>query len=112
MEISELLSWLTDGLDEAEKAVVSKAVMRDAVKTKASGLKAQSEFDTLLAKQRELETSLDGVDPEGNPRGYRAWYAKHGDTAVRQAQAIDAFEKKYGQGSFAKAAAGELPAVA
>ncbi len=117
MEISELLAWATSGLDEAEAAVVRKALEREAVKAQVSELKAKKDYDVVAAKAAEvdaLQQELDAVDPQGNPKGYRAWYKKHGDAVVAQAQSIKAFEDKHGAGTFEKFTKGEftIPAAA
>jgi hypothetical protein len=111
MEVAELLGWLTNGLDETEAAVVRKAVERDAVKANIATVKAQKEYEALATQAGEvqqLKEELDAVDPQGNPRGFRAWYKKHGDAVVKQSAAIKAFEDKHGAGMFEKLAAGEF----
>lgn len=114
MEITELLAWLTDGLDDAEKAVVTKSVMRDQVKAKAAGFKAQSEFDSIIAERGRLQQELDGDTANGKlgARATREWYEKNSAAVIANDKAIREFETKHGPGSFAKAAAGELPTTA
>lgn len=113
MDVNEFLGWLTDGLDDNEKAVVTKAVQRDVVKAKAAGLKAQSEFDAIITERQKLQAELDGDQAAGKlgTRAYREWYEKNFPSIIANDKAIKDFETKHGTGSFAKAAAGELPTV-
>lgn len=111
MDVNELLGWLTDGLDDAEKAVVTKAVQRDAVKTKAAGLKAEAEFNKIVSERVALQQELEGDQAAGKvgTRAYRKWYEDNGNAAVENDKKIREFDAKHGAGSFAKALAGELP---
>lgn len=116
MEISEVLSWLSEGVDDATAATLKGILEKDTVKTKFAGVKAQKEYEALAAQAAEvtaLREELDAQDPQGNPKGYRAWYKKFGDAVVKQAAAIKTFEDKHGAGTFEKLAAGEfqLPAA-
>lgn len=113
MDVNEFLGWLTDGLDDAEKAVVTKAVQRDAVKAKAAGLKQQSEFDRIMSERQALQAELEGDQAAGKvgARQTRDWYEKNVAAIVANDKAIKAFNDKWGADAFTKAAAGELPAV-
>ncbi len=113
MDINEIIAWATEGLDATEAAVVRKAMEREAVKTKAAGLRAQAEFDTLMAERTALQEELDG-NPDAKKVGsreYQKWYAKNGEVAVENDKKLRDFDEKHGAGAFAKALAGELPVV-
>src|ERR1700723_435114 len=101
MDIKELESWLTEGLDEGQKAVVIAALNRDTVKTKAATLKDQKEFAAIEAQRQALEAELAGSGAQPGSRAYREWYDKNWKTVDANAKAIAAYDKKHGDGAFA-----------
>lgn len=107
MEVTELLNWLTDGISPEEAAVIKKAVERDAVKTKVSGIKAQSEYQAIVDKQTQMLAELDGADGQSGTRAYKDWYSKNYKAIEANDKAIRDYDAKHGAGSFAKLAAGE-----
>lgn len=110
MEVQVLIDMLTEGLDDAEKATVTKAIQRDAVKAKASGLKAQNEFDAIVAERVKLQQELEG-DQGANKlgaRAYREWYEKNSPAITANDKAITEFDAKHGAGAFLKFAKGEF----
>jgi hypothetical protein len=112
MDITELITMLTDGLPADQAAIVKASIERDAVKAKVGTIKAQKEYEAIQTQAAEaqlLKDQLDSVDEKGNPKGYRAWYNKYYAKIQENANAIDAFEKKHGAGSFVKASTGEVP---
>ena len=109
MEVSELLGWLTDGLDAESAAKVKAAVERDSVKAKVGGIKAQAEFDKISAKQAELERALQGDGTTPGAAKYQEWYQQNYAQLAATQKAIADFDAKHGQGAFAKLAAGEAP---
>lgn len=111
MDVNELIGWMTDGLDANEAAIVRRAIERDAVKAKASGLKAQAEFDTIIAERAALQEELDGnpTAKKVGTREYQKWYQKNGDKAIENDKKIREFNEKHGEGAFEKVLAGELP---
>lgn len=113
MDVNELLGWLTDGLDDTEKAVVTKSVLRDSVKTKAAGLKAETEFNRVMSERLALQQELegDGTANKSGARAYQQWYEKNSAAILANDKKIQDFDAKWGTGAFAKTAAGELPAA-
>lgn len=111
MEINDLIAMLTEGLDAADAAVVRKSIERDAVKAKASGLKAQSEFDAIISERAKLQEELDGnaAERKVGTREYQKWYEKNAAAAIENDKKIREFDAKHGEGAFAKAISGELP---
>ena len=110
MDIAVLTGWLTEGLDEAEAAIVRKAIERDAVKSKASGLKAQDEFDKIVQERAVLQAELEGdaANSKVGTRAYKEWYDKNFELVQANDKAIKAFDEKHGTGAFKKALDGEL----
>lgn len=111
MDIQELISWVTEGLDPEQAKSVRAAIERDSVKTKAQGLRKGEEVTELEARANrvaELEQELDALDPQGNPKGYRAWYKKYENAVMANANAVQKFEEKYGAGALQKALEGKL----
>ncbi len=111
MEISELIQWATEGLDAKDAEVVKKAMEREVVKSKAAGLKAQSEFDAIIAERAALQEELAGnpTEKKVGTREYKNWYEKNAAKAIENDKKIQEFDTKHGEGSFAKALSGELP---
>jgi len=110
MDVQVLIDMLTEGLPDDQKAVVTAAIQRDAVKAKAAGIKAQSEYDAIATERARLLAELDGDPAAQRPgsRAYQEWYQKNGAAVVKQAADIKAFEDKYGAGTFEKFAKGEF----
>lgn len=106
MTYEELESMLTDGLDDAAKAAVRAALNREQVKTKVGGLKAQAEFETIQQQATALRQELEGAPDKPGTRAYAKWYNDNWATIEANSKAIDAFEKKYGKGSFNAMATG------
>jgi len=109
MDIKELESWLTEGLDDASAQAIRNVLAKDSVKAKAAGLKAQAEFDRIVAQQQALQSELDGSDAAPGTRAYAKWYKDNYPKIKANADAITAYEQKHGAGSFAAAVAGEAP---
>lgn len=96
MDINELTAWLTDGLDDAAKAVVTAAIQRDSVKAKTAGLKQQSEYDAIQSRTTALEAELNGAEGQPGSREYKEWYSKNAK-AIEKLQADNAaYVAKYG----------------
>ena len=112
MDINLLIQTLTDGLPADQAAVVKAAIERDAVKTKAAGWKQESEFQTIQADAQRLKQELEGGPDKPGAKAYQEWYNKNFTAVQTNYEAIQKFEAKYGQGSFAKAAAGEFTPTA
>lgn len=106
MDITQLESWLTEGLTEDQKVIVKAALNRDTVKTKAATLREQSEFATLESQRQALQAELEGGGP-GKPgtRAYAKWYADNFAAVEANSKAILAYDKKNGDGAFARMAA-------
>jgi hypothetical protein len=104
MDIKQLESWLTEGLTDDQAAIVRSAINRDTVKSKAASLKEQSEFATIEAQRQALQFELDGDPAKNMPgsRAYRDWYAKNHAAIQANSNAIEAYDKKYGQGAFSQ----------
>lgn len=117
MDVNALISMLTDGLDPAEAAVVSKAIQRDATKAKVAAIKAAEEVATIETERLRLQAELNGEGEPGKQgykpgsKAYREWYEKNYPAIKANADAIATYEAKHGEGSFAKAVNGEAPPV-
>lgn len=96
MDVNALIEMLTEGLDSEQAAIVRKAVERDSVKTKASGLKQQSEYDAIAAKQAQLEAELNGANGQPGSKKYQEWYEKNFPEIQKLQERAAAYEAKYG----------------
>ena len=102
MEINDLITMLTDGLDPAEAAVVRKAIERDAVKAKATTLKQQSEYDAINTRLVAMQQEMDDQGQPGQA-GYRAgaktyanWYQQNYPKIQRLQEDFAKYQAKYG----------------
>lgn len=113
MNVDELISMLTAGLNDTEAATVKNAILRDGVKNKVeSSYKTAKEIEaiqTAANKVADMERQLDALDEKGNPVGYRSWYQKYGNAAVKYLNLVSEFEGKHGAGSFEKTLNGQPP---
>jgi hypothetical protein len=98
MDINALINMVTDGLSAEDAAVVRKAIERDAVKAKATTLKQQEEYQSLVDAQNTLRLELegDGTPQKLGARAYQAWYEKNGKAVESLDKRIQAYEAKYG----------------
>jgi len=104
MDINDLIAMATEGMSEAEAAPVKAALMRDVVKTKAAGIKAQKEYEAIEQRANSLQVELEGGPQKPGAKAYQEWYTKNQKAIENQSAAITAYDKKYGDGSFFKAA--------
>lgn len=104
MDIQDLIAMATEGLSEADAAPIKAALLRDVVKSKAAGLKAQKEFDTIQQRADSLQAELEGGPQKPGAKAYQEWYTKNQKAIEAQSAAITAYDKKYGEGTFFKAA--------
>lgn len=112
MDIQELASILTEGLSAEDSQKIRATIERENTKAKVAALKTHKDLEALQAqadKVTELERELDYIDPQGNPRGYRAWYQRYKDEVFDKDKMVREYESKYGVGSLAKALQGQLP---
>lgn len=112
MDIQELVAILTEGLPPEDSQKIRGAIERENTKAKVAALKTQRDLEALQTQAdrvTELERELDYIDPQGNPRGYRAWYQRYKDEVFDKDKLVREFETKYGAGSLAKALQGQLP---
>ncbi len=91
MTKEELLAYLTEGTDEATKTKITEVFNDVKVAARSISLRQQGELDRIESERRQLQDALDGLDPQGNPKGYRAWYNKN----FPEIQAMQAREAKY-----------------
>lgn len=97
MDIQELISMLTDGLDADQAKIVKAAIERDSVKTKTVSLRQQKDLDAIEAKRAELEAELvgDGQNKVG-AREYAKWVEANRAEIARLAKAETDYKAKYG----------------
>jgi hypothetical protein len=96
MTYEQLVAFMTEGLDEAQAAPIREALKNEKIQSRAGSLRQQSELDVIEARARELDESLNKVDAQGNPVGYKAWYDKHWPAIKAQGERVAAYEQKYG----------------
>lgn len=102
MEINDLITMLTDGLDPTDAAIVRKAIERDAVKAKAVTLKQQSEYDAINARLIAFQQELEDQGQPGQA-GYKAgaktyanWYQQNYPKIQKLQEDKAKYEAKYG----------------
>lgn len=102
MEINDLITMLTDGLDPAEAAVVRKAIERDAVKAKATTLRQQSEYEALSTRATAMQQEMEDQGQPGQA-GYRAgaktyqrWYQENYPKIQKLQDDMAKYQQKYG----------------
>jgi len=98
MEINELISMLTEGLEPDQAKIVRDAVSRDSVKAKASSLKQAKEYETLQAQYAAAQAELEGDAAQGKlgTKAYKDWYDKNYPEIQKVQQRIAAYQEKYG----------------
>lgn len=96
MTYDQLVTFMTEGLDEAQAAPIREALKHEKVQSRAVSLRQQSDLDVIDARARELEESLNKVDAQGNPVGYKAWYDRHWPAIKAQGERVAAYETKFG----------------
>lgn len=104
MDINDLIAMATEGLTEAEAAPVKAALLREGFKTKAASIKAQKEYEAIEQRATALQAELEGGPSKPGAKAYQDWYTKNQKAIEDQSAAITAYEKKYGEGTFFKAA--------
>lgn len=96
MDFQVFIQKLTDGLTPEQAAVVRGAVERESIKTYASTLKQQDEYNTLVAQQQQLQAELEGAGGQPGTRAYAEWYRANYDSIVATQNRIKKYEEKYG----------------
>jgi hypothetical protein len=96
MDVNELISMLSEGLSPDQAASVKAAIERDTVKTKVSGLKAQTEYQTLLDKQAQLQAELDGGPDKPGAKQYQKWYDDNFAKVQQLEKDFKAYQTKFG----------------
>jgi hypothetical protein len=107
MDINDLIAILTEGYSAEQAAPIRAAIEREAVKAKIQTLRSQTEFDGIAQERQRLEAELAGVNGQPGSRAYKEWYEKNWEQVRVNDQAIQAFDAKYGKGSFARAVQAE-----
>jgi hypothetical protein len=102
MEVNDLITMLTDGLEPADAAVVRKAIERDAVKAKATTLKQQSEYDALNTRLATLQQEMEDQGQPGQ-QGYKAgaktyakWYQDNYPKIQKLQEDFAKYQQKFG----------------
>ena len=103
MEFDAFVNYLTDGLPQADKDAVIAALNKDAIKTKATGIRQQSEFTTIESERQRLMAELDGTQDRPGTRAYQKWYSDNFAQIQANAKAIENYDAKFGKGAFAQA---------
>lgn len=102
MEINDLITMLTDGLDPTEAAVVRKAIERDAVKAKATTLKQQSEYDALNSRLTAVQQEMEDQGQPGTAgykagaRTFKTWYETNYAKVQKLQDDMAKYQAKYG----------------
>lgn len=109
MEINDLISMLTEGLEPDQAAIVKKAIERDSVKAKVSPLKQQKEYDAIMTQYSTLKAEMEGDAATGKlgAAAYRQWYQQNEGELKKLMDAQKKYIDKYGKfdGSFEPPAA-------
>jgi len=102
MEVNDLITMLTDGLEPADAAVVRKAIERDAVKAKATTLKQQSEYETLNTRLAAMQQEMEDQGQPGT-QGYKAgaktyqkWYQDNYPKIQKLQADFEKYQQRYG----------------
>lgn len=78
MTNTELINYLTEGLDEEQARSVRDALKNAKVAERAGSLKAAKEYDTLAEKEAALRAELEGGGPDKpGAKAYKDWYDKN-----------------------------------
>ena len=96
MDYNELISMVTEGLSPEQAATVKAAIERDAVKTKVSSLKAQTEYEALVQREQKLQAALEGGPGTPGARAYETWYNDNYAKVQQLQQDYIALKAKYG----------------
>jgi hypothetical protein len=102
MEINDLITMLTEGLDPADAAVVRRSIERDAVKAKATTLKQQSEYDALNSRLTAMQQEMEDQGQPGQA-GYKAgaktyaqWYQQNYPKIQKLQDDMAKYQAKFG----------------
>jgi hypothetical protein len=102
MEVNDLITMLTDGLDPAEAAVVRKAIERDSAKTRVATLKGQSEYAALEQRSTQLQQELEDQGRPGDAgyrpgaKSYQQWYTENLPRIQKLQTDIAEYQKRHG----------------
>jgi hypothetical protein len=96
VEINDLIAMLTEGLPAENAAQVRAAMERDVVKSKVSGLRQQSEYQTLADQQARLQAELEGGPDKPGAKAYQKWYDENFAKIQQMQTAVAAYQEKYG----------------
>lgn len=99
MDISVLITALTEGLPAEQAAIVKAAIERDQVKTKAGGWKQESDVADLQARSQALQAELEGDAANGKlgAREYQKWYTENSPAIAKLNKDIAAYKAKHGE---------------
>jgi hypothetical protein len=100
MTQQELLTYLSDGLDDANKTKLNEIFANPVVAARSVSLRQQTELDAILTERQGLLDTLDAVErkPDGtiSPKGYRAWYNHWFPKIQENDTKVAKYEEKYG----------------
>ena len=96
MDLNELISMLTEGLPAEQASTVRAAIERDAVKSKVSGFKQQSEYQTLVDQQTRLQAELEGGPDKLGAKAYQKWYDENFSKIQEMQTKIQKYQDTYG----------------
>jgi hypothetical protein len=98
LNAAELIAHLTEGLDEATTAQVKAVFASEKIQGRASLLRQESEYQAIATEQARLKSELEGTGDPDNPgaAAYKQWYAQNFDAIKKNADAVGAYQAKYG----------------
>jgi uncharacterized protein YukE len=87
---------ITDGLPADQAAIVKAAIERDAVKTKASTIKAQNEWQSIEQQRAALQDAMEGGPNRPGAKAYQQWYNDNYNKVVELQANLQKYQEKYG----------------
>ena len=95
MTPQELLSFITDGLDETNANAVRSA-LAGKVESKAGALKQASEYQAIADREAQLRAAYEGQNGRPGAKQYEEWYANNYAAIQAQQAAITRYKERYG----------------
>jgi len=97
MDINDVIAYATEGLTEEQAKPVREALLRDNVKGKFAGVKAQAEYDKIAQERAELQAAYDGGPDKPGAKAYKEWYEKNAAAAIELSKKAADYKAKFGK---------------
>jgi hypothetical protein len=97
MDINDVIAYATEGLTEEQAKPVREALLRDNVKGKFAGVRAEAEYNRIATERADLEARIKGGPDKPGLEAFEKWYQTNAQAAIELSQKAAAFKTKFGK---------------